>query len=151
MYMRFLLLFVAAASLPAADPLAPLAFMSGCWEMKQGPMTIEEQWSKPAAETMMGLSRTMKAGRTVFSEFMRIEKQGADFYYTPRIGTKQAPVPFKMTKATADEAVFENPAHDFPQRILYRKTADGLFARIDGVDKGKPRGEDFPMKRVDCR
>ena len=151
MSMRHLLFLMAATSLPAADTLAPLAFMSGCWEMKQGPMIIEEQWSKPAGETMLGLSRTMKQGKTVFSEFMRIEKQGADFQYVPRIGTKQGPVAFKMTKISADEVIFENAAHDFPQRILYRSTPDGLFARIDGVEKGKARGEDFPMKRVDCR
>ena len=92
----------------------------------------------------------MKQGRTVFHEFMRIEQQGAEITYTPRIGTSAKPVSFRLIKQTADEVVFENAAHDFPQRIIYRKTAGGLHARIEGVDKGKPRSEDFPYKRVSC-
>ena len=52
--------------------------------------------------------------------------------------------------AHLDTPPFENAAHDFPQRIIYRKTAGGLHARIEGLDKGKPRSEDFPYKRVSC-
>ena len=153
MKLRFALaVLIAAYTLHASDPLAPLSFMSGCWEMRQGPMTVEEQWNKPSGETMLGLSRTLKQGKTVFSEFMRIERRGTEFYYIPRIGTKAEPVAFKMTKISAAEVIFENPAHDFPQRILYRATPEGgLYARIEGADKGKPRHEDFPMKRTDCR
>jgi hypothetical protein len=41
----------------------------------------------------------------------------------------------------------ENPAHDFPQRISYRKRgADSLLARIEGGT----RDIDFPMRRVAC-
>jgi len=130
--------------------LTALTWMSGCWSMTAGPMTIDEQWSKPAAGTMLGASRTMKLDRLVFHEFMRIEQQGAGVTYTPRIGTGGKPVSFKLVKQTPEEVVFENPAHDFPQRIIYRKVAGGLHARIEGMDKGKPRSEDFPYKRVNC-
>jgi hypothetical protein len=50
-------------------------------------------------------------------------------------------------KFSATELVFENPSHDFPQRVIYRKVPDGLLARIEGVINGKPRGEDYPFKR----
>jgi hypothetical protein len=133
-----------AAGLPA------LSWMSGCWSMNSGPMTIDEQWTKPAAGTLLGSSRTIKEGRTVFHEFMRIEQRGAEITYTPRIGTKAEPVSFRLIKQTADEVIFENRAHDFPQRIIYRKVPGGLQARIEGLDKGKPRAEDFPYKRVAC-
>jgi hypothetical protein len=118
--------------------------------MAAGPMTIDEQWSKPAAGTLLGASRTMKQGRTVFHEFMRIEQQGTEITYTPRVGTSAKPVSFRLIKQTEDEVVFENATHDFPQRIIYRKTEGGLRARIEGLDKGKQRGEDFPYKRVAC-
>src|SRR5258706_4807753 len=113
-------------------------------------MITEEQWSKPAGDTMLGLSRTLKAGKTVFSEFMRIEKTPDGFVYRARILPGQPGTLFKMIRSTDTEVVFENPAHDFPQRILYRKVDGGLFARIEGVDKGKPRGVDFPMSSVSC-
>ena len=127
-----------------------LGFMTGCHVMTAGPVTIEEHWSRPAAGTMIGYSRTMKGGKTVFHEFMRIDVQGDTVVYNAREGAKNA-TPFRATTLTEDEVIFENPQHDFPQRILYRRTADGLTARIDGVEKGKPKSEDFPMKTVPCR
>jgi hypothetical protein len=37
----------------------------------------------------------------------------------------------------AGEATFENLAHDFPQRIIYRKCGDDLCARIEGMMDGR--------------
>ena len=137
----------------AAEPasLANLSFMTGCWEVKDGPMLTEEQWSKPAGDTMLGLSRTLKEGKTVFSEFMRIEKTPDGYAYRARILPGQPGTLFKMIRSSDAEVVFENPTHDFPQRILYRKVEGGLFARIEGVDKGKPRSVDFPMTAASCK
>jgi len=146
---RTLALLLFAVTARAGD-LPALTWMSGCWSMAAGPMTIDEQWSKPAAGTMLGASRTLKQGRTVFHEFMRIEQQGEEILYTPRIGASAKLVSFRLIKQTADEVVFENAAHDFPQRVIYRRVAAGMHARIEGVDKGKPRAEDFPYKRVAC-
>ena len=57
---------------------------------------------------------------------------------------------FRMVRLTEGEVVFENPAHDFPQRILYRQVAGGLAARIEGRENGKDRAEEFPYRRVPC-
>ena len=146
---KIFLSLIFAASTQAQD-VSLLSFLTGCWSMSTGPMVIEEEWGRPSGDGMLGFSRTLKIGKTAFSEFMRIEKQGASLIYTPRIGTKQAPVSFTMTKLTDTEVIFENPAHDFPQRILYKKVAGGLAARIDGKVNGKDRAEDFPYKRVTC-
>lgn len=146
---NLVLLFLLPASLCAADA-NQLEWMGGCWTLQSGPLRIDEQWSLPVGGMMLGLSRTVKQGRTVFHEFMRIETRQGVVTYTPRIGSSQTPVAFTLIKQTADEVVFENPAHDFPQRILYRRTSDGLFARIEGSKGGKERAEDFPMQRARC-
>lgn len=125
-------------------------WMAGCWSGQAGPMTFDEQWSKPASGSMMGMARTLKGGKVVFSEFMRIDERNGAFVYTARIGTKMEPVGFTMVSLSDARVVFENTAHDFPQRIIYMRTADGLHARIEGTDKGKQRSEDFPMKPVGC-
>ena len=147
--MRFIIpMLLFAGGEPAIDQLG---WMAGCWEGQIGQSVVEERWSKPAGDTMLGSSRTLKNGKTVFSEFMRIEREKQTIVYMARIGTKAAATPFTLLRMSADEVVFENPAHDFPQRILYRRNPDGsLFARIEGNEKGKPRGEDFPMKRARC-
>ena len=93
---------------------------------------------------MLGLSRNMKEGKVIFSEFMRINQDEGKIVYMARIGTKAAPTPFGLISMSPDEAIFENLAHPFPQRIRYRREANGsLFARIEGLDKGKQRSEDL--------
>jgi len=140
--MNLMLLLFAAITAPE--------WMAGCWSGQSGPMIFEEQWSKPASGGMMGMARTLKGGRVVFSEFMRIEDRSGTLVYTARIGTKANPVEFTLKSQSETLVVFENTAHDFPQRILYMRTAGGLHARIEGMDKGKHRSEEFPMKPVAC-
>jgi hypothetical protein len=142
--LRCLFVFLCFSPGHAAD-VTGLSWMTGCWAFQSGPVTIEEQWNKPVGGQMMGLSRTIKQDQ------VRLEQRAADVYYTPRLGTKASPVAFKLIQQTPSEVVFENPQHDFPQRILYRKAPDGLFARIEGTDKGKARSEDFPFRTVPCR
>jgi len=61
------------------------------------------------------------------------------------------PVVFKLTKNSDNEAVFENLQHDFPQRIIYRReSADALFARVEGSEKGVNKAIDFRYKRAKC-
>lgn len=44
---------------------------------------------------------------------------------------------------------FENPAHDFPRRIIHRRVgADSLVARVEGVRSGRAHGVDFAYRRV---
>ncbi len=67
----------------------------------------------------------------------------------PRIGNRE-PVPFKLLRISETEVVFENPTHDFPQRIIYRKRDPGLWARIEAGEPGKVRGNNIPMKKASC-
>ena len=81
-------------------------------------------------------------------EFMRI-LAGADGklqYVAIPSGQPEAAFP---VKEIAENAVtFENPQHDFPQRILYRLVdKDTLVARIEGSVGGQARAADFPYKR----
>jgi hypothetical protein len=43
-------------------------------------------------------------------------------------------VAFRLESATDGEAVFVNPAHDYPQRITYRRTGRGLTATTSLAD-----------------
>jgi hypothetical protein len=101
----------------------------------------------PAGGTMMGMSRTIKGGRTVEYEFLQIRAQNDGKLAYMAMPSGQAAAAFPLLRHGENELVFENLAHDFPQRILYRRTgASTLTARIEGGDKG----HDFPMNRVSC-
>jgi len=52
-----------------------LGFMSGCWAFTEGGSTTEEYWTQPAGGTMMGLSRVVAGGKTVFTEYIQMREQ----------------------------------------------------------------------------
>ena len=100
---------------------------------------------------MLGVSRTVAGGKTVEFEFMQIreEANGEIFFIAKPSG--QPETTFKLIKGSSREVVFENPKHDFPQRVIYRLQDDGsLLGRIEDLSKGKERSVDFPMNRARC-
>ena len=105
---------------------------------------------KPAGNTMLGLSHTVAKGKTREFEFMRIvrEESGDIFFIAQPSGQKETR--FKLTLVSEREARFENPQHDFPQRIIYRRDGDELVGRIEGTSKGQEKAIDFPLKRTAC-
>lgn len=100
---------------------------------------------------MLGMARTVAQGKAVEFEFTQIreDKDGSIYYVAKPSG--QAEASFKLMKLENKEAVFENPQHDFPQRVIYRLQPDGsLFARVEATTNGKTRGLDYPYKRAKC-
>lgn len=134
--------------------LADLDWMAGCWESVGGDAKkalTSEQWMKPEGGMMIGMGRTVRQGRAVDYEFMRIEQRGPDIVFVARPKANKEDTEFKMIRLDPGGAVFENAAHDFPQRVIYRKTKDGnLSPRIEGTINGKARATDFPMIRARC-
>jgi hypothetical protein len=127
-----------------------LMWIAGCWEGSMGGGKTQEQWMRPEGNSMLGMSRTVVNGKTPFFEFLQIKPDGEDIVYLARPQGKE-PTAFKLVKLNDSIAVFENPQHDFPQRIAYQRQIDGsLLAAIEGEEKGKPKRVEFPMKRVRC-
>ena len=144
---------IIAAVLPLsarAATLDDLAWLTGCWRSEGDKRQITEHWMKPAGGNMLGVSHTVAEGRTREFEFMRImqDANGDIFFVANPSGQRDAR--FKLTTSTKTEARFENPNHDFPQRIIYRREGDTLLGRIEGTSKGKDKSADFPLKRVSC-
>ena len=100
---------------------------------------------------MLGLSRTVRDGKTIEYEFMQIREiaPGQLAFVAHPSGQTQAAFP--LVRSAPGELVFEDPAHDFPQRVIYRLVEpDRLHARIEGTVKGEDRWVDFHMKRAEC-
>jgi hypothetical protein len=126
--------------------------MSGCWERSDPSksLLISEQWMKPAGTSILGMGRTVKNGRTVDFEFMRIEQKGDDIYFVARLSANKEETAFKLKSSTLNEVVFENLEHDFPQRVVYRLQGAKMIGRIEGIENGQTKGIDFPMSKVKC-
>ncbi|MGH9802611.1 MAG: DUF6265 family protein, partial [Blastocatellia bacterium] len=111
---------------------------------------VEEVWLKPKGGMMLGLGRTVVNGKATEYESMRIHEDKGEIYFTAK-PSGQPEASFKLVSYADGKAVFENPQHDFPQRVIYGKQPDGsLLARIEGEMQGKKRGIDFPFKRAKC-
>jgi len=119
--------------------IAALSWMTGDWQTAPGGRAqIEEHWTTPAGRSMLGMSRTVAGEKTAEFEYLRIEQRDDGIYYVAHPQARCPGTDFKLTRATASEAVFENPQHDFPKRIIYRKTGDAtITASIDGGEGSK--------------
>jgi hypothetical protein len=149
-----LLAFMAVS--PAQRPaqkktsLEQLAWLTGCWEGRQGQAIVEEIWSKPGGGSMLGLGRTVKEHRTVSFEFMQFREENGSLVFLPQPqgGTR---VSFPLKDSFAGRLTFENKEHDFPQRVIYERKGPGLLlAAVEGTYKGKEEREEFQMKKVRC-
>jgi hypothetical protein len=149
-----LLAALVLASSPAfaqnADPVARLGWLSGCWEQGGGARITEEQWMVPRGATMLGMSRTVAGGVTRSTEQLRIEaRDGKAVYVASPSG--QATTAFTAASVSDTLVVFENPTHDFPTKISYRRIGkDSLLAQIAGPRGGREATIDFPMRRASC-
>jgi hypothetical protein len=129
--------------------IGQLSWLAGCWSQVHPDGLIEEQWMKPLGGSMLGMSRTVAGGRTREFEFLRIMMvDGALAYIARPSGQAEAAFPLKTLEDGL--VVFENPGHDFPQRVIYRRHAGGsITARIEGTIDGAARGRDFPYTRCE--
>ena len=132
-----------------AAPLENLKWLQGCWELSRGTTRVVEKWSGDA-NMMTGESRMTSNGVERESEKLRLFARGDTLVYeaTP---SRQQTTEFKTTAWKGEEIVFANPAHDFPQRIVYRKVgADSLLARIEGDRDGRRNPVSFRYARINC-
>ena len=141
------LLLLLPVTPPAAQhpALSDLAWLAGSRRTTGTTGFAEERWTEPASNMMLGLSRTLRGDRVVEFEFLRIEARSDGIYYVAQPGGKP-PTLFKLTSWNGTEAIFSNPEHDFPKRVIYRKLDGGaVLARIDG-GAGDPKGQEWVFR-----
>ena len=129
-----LAVLVTRATVAESTVTAELDWLAGQWCAETGGEFIEEHWLPARGDLLLGLGRTIRDGRTVSFEFLRIERRGADVTYLAQ-PQGAAPTAFRMTASGTHWARFENPQHDFPKRVEYRLTPGGLHAEIAGPGK----------------
>lgn len=115
---------------PAPPPRVALAWLRGTW---CGPMDggeFCETW-RDDGDALVGDGALRVAGSARFSERLRIEARPDGVFYVATPEAEGATA-FRMTRAGEGEVLFENPAHDFPTRIRYRREGDdGLVAEVE--------------------
>jgi hypothetical protein len=131
--------------------IADLAWLEGHWTGRDGPLQMEEIWTSADGGALVGLHKDVStrggAPRMVSFEFLRIETGADGVAYVAQPGG-QPPTRFVLVESGPRRAVFANPAHDFPQRILYwLDDAGALHARVEGPEDGKTVGQEWTWTR----
>ncbi|MCI5045255.1 MAG: DUF6265 family protein [Aquisalinus sp.] len=150
----FVLLTVSLASVLVASSSGPspdFSWMKGCWQADEG--RTKEVWSEEFGGVRFGYAVTLneedKAG---FYEQMVIHEVEQGWAFTALTRANGVPVTFPLTNADTTrtdnaEATFENPNHDFPQKIRYYRV--GVQLHADVTDLSGDNG--FTAKLVPCR
>lgn len=142
---------ISSNAFAAEADVSSLAWLAGCWQAEKGEPGSGEHWLPPAGGTMFGIGRTVKNGKTVEFEFVQLRVNAEGKLVFIALPSGQQETTFVASAVGKDSVTFENPQHDFPQKVIYRlQSADRLVARIEGTRGGTLRGVDFPMKRVAC-
>ena len=125
------LLLLSACTTTAAEVNAPVEFMLGCWTAEDG--SAKEVWAAERSHIMFGYGVAYKSEELVFFEQLHISRQGNEITYVAA-PMGQGSTAFKMTEKSANHVRFENPEHDYPQVIEYRRTGENLDALISLSD-----------------
>lgn len=127
------------AGVATGSNINDLAWMAGDWQTDaNGRSTSDEHWARPAGGVMIGMSRSVAGNKLVSSESLRIEQRGEAIFYVAIVNGRCPATDFKLTHLSAQEAIFENPDHDFPKRVIYRKkSAQEMTASVDGGEGTK--------------
>jgi fructose-specific component phosphotransferase system IIB-like protein len=148
--MKFILLLLFTifilTSVTKAQHIDALKWLVGNWKIQAGNNVIVEQWQVLNDSTLSGKSVFIKNGTdTIPQETIELAYRNGDWYYMPTVNDQNAgkAVTFKVILLKGTEFIAENPTHDFPQRIAYRKIKNLLFASIEGRKNGKYNKQNY--------
>jgi hypothetical protein len=133
------------------EMLAKAEWLLGDWENLSAEGRWSESWVKANDSTYNGQAFFIRENDTLHQEQIVLSQRGLAVNYTPTVKGQNGdkPVQFNMTSAEGRKLIFENPAHNYPQKISYLQiTKDSLVADISGIQQGKPSAERFAMSKV---
>lgn len=129
-----------------AEALDDLSWMAGTWMQRKGTTDTEEQWLAPKGGLMLGVGRTVRDGKAVEFEMLRIEMKGGKPVYLA-MPQARPPTEFRAVEQSPTKVVFERDGDDFPKRVMYWREGEALMARIEGTLKGQSRSREWRYER----
>jgi hypothetical protein len=133
------------------EQLEKMNWLIGNWENKMDDGILSETWKKENDSTFSGTTYfIINKKDTVHSETILLTQLNNELIYRPTVKgqNNDESVDFKLSSESENTFVFENPKHDYPQKIVYKKVNENsLVATISGMQQGKQSTESYPMKR----
>lgn len=130
----------------SAQQTKAVQWMLGVWKISTPQGAVVEIWETKDDSTLQGRSVFVKTTNdTIPQERIEMAFRNGEWYYIPTVANQNQgkPVPFKVIFLRGNEFVSENPAHDFPQRIAYRRIKQTMYASIEGKRNGRFSKQNF--------
>jgi len=144
-----------AAAPETSGPLAPLAWLEGCWQGNVNQREFREQWLPLRGDLLIGAGQTVLHGKMQDYQYMRIEPKSDGVYFAQFSGDRKE-TSFRLagTQTADKDTIFtfaNTAAGAFPARLIYRRGSEGwLYETIEGTLNGGERRVIYPLRRVDC-
>jgi hypothetical protein len=126
-------------------------WLLGNWENEMPEGVLTETWTKENDSTFSGTTYFLINKKdTVHSEAIILSQLNDELVYRPTVKgqNNDESVDFKLSSVSENSFSFENPKHDYPQKIVYKKVNEtNLVATISGMQQGKQSSESYPMKK----
>jgi hypothetical protein len=133
------------------DELEKAKWLLGEWEKKDSLGTLKEIWTTQDDSSYVGQSYYFQNEKdTLHNEQIELTQDGGHLIYraTVKGENNDEAVPFQMTKSEDSLLIFENPKHDYPQKIQYKLMKNGsLIATISGKQNKKSSSESYLMMK----
>ena len=133
------------------DKIKTANWLLGKWGTKTADGTLSENWKQLNDSTFQGESFFIKGKDTLHFESIILQQKGEQLFYNATVKgqNENKAVPFRLTLTSEKQLIFENPEHDYPQKITYNFiNKDSLVTSISGIQLGKPSSEKFGMKKT---
>src|SRR5689334_15970321 len=114
-----------------------LNWLEGEWNrtnVKPG-RSAHERWIKLSDHEFKGWGINMKGSDTASVEKLQLIVKDNKIYYVADVPENPQPVYFTITMLDNDSFECENPAHDFPKKIVYHHSGNIIKATISGNGK----------------
>lgn len=133
------------------DELDKAKWLLGEWEKKDSLGTLKEMWTTQDDSSFVGQSYYFQNKKdTLHNEQIELVQDGENLIYkaTVKGENNDEAIPFQMTKSEDSVLIFENPKHDYPQKIEYKLLKNGnLMATVSGKQNNKNSTENYLMQK----
>lgn len=147
----------AAADAQAAS-VADLDWLAGPWVLERDGSLLEEWWSAPAGNSMVGHFRWIRGGDLWLTELLSLTDETHAVVFRLRHFSAEMrpwesdddPLTYHLTDRTDRRAVFTivEPRAGRPHRFIYEALpGDSLLVRLEGEEDGRPSIQVFRYGR----
>lgn len=141
---------------PISAEISQLAFFAGHWQGTRGDAWVEEWWSAPRDNIMMGSFRMHSKGKLVFTESIRLSiteksvEMGLKHFSTDFTGweEKNETTTFVLTAVKPNQAIFYHPDEKGNSWIIYTRKGDEMTASLQHSADTPPESQLFKFRLV---